>query len=185
MRRAAWGGVIGPVVFIATWAIAGAITDGYSPVDDAISDLAAVHASTRVAMTAAIVVLGVGLCCYAVALRVVLRGPAWIAAAVTAVATIGVAIAPLDHSPAVDHLHGVFAGTGYAALALTALLSVAPSNGAWSRLAAITGTVCAVALALTLTGTASGLFQRVGLTAGDAWVVASAAVMLRDPRWPR
>ena len=185
MRRAAWGGVVGPVVFVTTWAIAGAIADGYSPVDDAISDLAAVHASTRVAMTAAFIVLGLGLCSYALALRVALRGPAWIAAAVTGVATIGVAVAPLEHSSAVDHLHGVFAGTGYVALTLTALLSVEPTRGAWSRLAVITGTVCAVALALTLTGTASGLFQRVGLTAGDIWVIASAVVILRDSAWPR
>jgi hypothetical membrane protein len=183
MRRGAWGGVVGPVVFLATWAIAGATTDGYSAVTDHISDLAAVHASTRVAMTTAFVALGIGTCLYAVALRSVLRGPAWIAAVVSGLATLGVAAAPLDHSKAVDKLHGAFAGAGYVTLALTALLAVAPLDGAWAKLAAACGTLCAVSLALSLGGPAQGLFQRAGITAGDVWIVASAVAIIRRRFW--
>ena len=40
VRRAALGGVIGPVVFVGSWSGLGAITDGYSPLHDPISDLA-------------------------------------------------------------------------------------------------------------------------------------------------
>ena len=40
--------MIGPVAFVTTWALAGSATHGYSPVDDAISDLAATHARQHV-----------------------------------------------------------------------------------------------------------------------------------------
>jgi hypothetical protein len=49
VRLLALGGVIGPVAFVGSWALAGATTAGYSPLDSAISELAAVDAPTRVA----------------------------------------------------------------------------------------------------------------------------------------
>jgi hypothetical membrane protein len=170
--------VVGPTVFVASWAALGAVKDGYSPLHDPISDLAAVHASTRVVMTVAFVVFTIGLACYSCALRSALAGPAWIAALTTGIATLGVAAFPLDHSSTVDTAHGVFAGTGYVTLAATALLSIAPlariERKPWAVGAAIAGGTSAIALALTLTGSLHGLFQRSGLTAGDIWVVASA-----------
>ena len=182
-RRAAIGGIVGPVAFVGAWLTLGATTDQYSPVDDAISRLAAVHASTRPAMTAAFVVFGLGMAAYAWALRPALTGASWIAALVSGIATLGVAAFPLDHSDAVDRLHGVCAGTGYVALAGAALLAVAPLTVAgrigWARCAAITGTIAGIALALTLLGPHEGFFQRLGLTAGDVWIVASAIAVLR------
>jgi len=177
-------------VFIGAWLALGATTDQYAPVDDAISRLAAVHASTRPAMTAAFVVFGLGMAAYAWALRPALAGASWIAALVSGIATLGVAAFPLDHSDAVDRLHGVCAGTGYVALAGAALLAVAPLTRAgrigWARLAAITGTVAGGALALTLLGPYEGFFQRLGLTAGDVWIVTSAIAVLRSvPLAPR
>ena len=83
LRLLALGGVIGPLTFIGCWAIAGAVTDGYSPIDDAISDLAAVDASTRVAMTVGFVVFGLGLIAFGFALRASLTGGAWLAAIAT------------------------------------------------------------------------------------------------------
>jgi hypothetical membrane protein len=182
-RRAAWGGIIGPVVFITTWLTTGIVASHYSPVDDPISRLAAVHASTRVAMTLAFVVFGVAMMFYASALRAALPGPAWIAAGLAGAATIGVAAFPLDHSATVDHLHGVGAGLGYGALAATALLAAAPlaqeARTALAIAAVVLGTITGFALLLTLLGPAEGLWQRIGLTAGDAWVIASAVAMLR------
>lgn len=135
-------------------------------------------------MTAAFVVFTVGLCFYAWALRSILPGPAWIAAASTGLATLGVAAFPLHHSSTVDHVHGVFAGIGYVTLAATALLSVAPLNQRqhppWAYAALIAGVVSAIALALTLIGSYHGLFQRIGLTAGDIWVVTSADAIRRQ-----
>ena len=68
VRLLALGGVVGPVVFVVSWALAGATTSGYSNVDGAISDLAAVGASTQVAMTISFVVFGVGAIAFGFAL---------------------------------------------------------------------------------------------------------------------
>ena len=94
-RVLAAGGVVGPVAFVAAWTVCGAVTDGYSPVQDAISDLAAVGAPTRVAMTAGFVVFGIGVIAFGFALRAALHSRAWIAAIGTGACTIGVAATPL------------------------------------------------------------------------------------------
>jgi hypothetical membrane protein len=187
-RRAAVGGVIGPVAFVTAWSSAGFVKARYSLLHDPISDLAGVHASTRPAMTAGFVVLALGMCFYAWALHSALGGAAWVSAAMTGLATLGVAAFPLHHSSTVDSVHGTFAGIGYVTLAATALLSAAPLSRrglhGWARTATITGVVSGVALALTLAGWFHGLFQRIGLTAGDVWVVASAVAILRGS-WAR
>lgn len=187
-RRAALGGVIGPVAFVTAWSSAGLVKARYSLLHDPISDLAGVHASTRPAMTAGFVVLALGMCFYAWALHDALRGAAWVSAAITGLATLGVAAFPLHHSSTVDSVHGTFAGIGYVTLAATALLSAAPLSRrglhGWARTATIAGVVSGVGLALTLAGSFHGLFQRIGLTAGDAWVVASAVAILRGS-WAR
>ena len=137
VRLLALGGVIGPVVFVVSWALAGAATSGYSSVDGAISDLAAVGASTQVAMTVSFVVFGIGLVAFGVALREVLDGPAWIAAVVTGVCTIGVAATPL-HGWSGDEVHGTFAVLGYTAIVGVPLLAAAPLAAAGRRV----GRVC-------------------------------------------
>ncbi len=178
-RRLALGGVVGPIAFVAAWAIGGFVTDDYSPVEDAISELAAVGASTRLLMTAGFVAYGIGVGLFAVALRHALPGRAWLAAAVSALATLGVAATPLDHSAFVDDLHGVFAGTGYVALAALPLLARPYLSTPRARGASVVaGAVSGVCLALTLTGDAHGLFQRAGLGAGDIWIVATAIALL-------
>jgi hypothetical membrane protein len=182
-ERGRYGGVIGPVAFVAAWVVTGFATDGYSPVHDPISDLAAVDAPHRWWMTAGFVVFTGGLVAYGLALRARQGGPAWIAAVITGLATLGVAALPLDHSNTVDTAHGIAAGTGYVALGSTALLSaqVLARNGAiaWARFGVVIGIATLGALALTLTGSATGLWQRVGLTTGDVWIVATALA------WPK
>jgi hypothetical protein len=188
VRRAALGGIAGPAAFVAAWSVLGVVKARYSPLHDAISDLAGVHASTRPAMTAGFVGFSVGVGFYARALHAELPGPAWIAAATTAGATLGVAAFPLHHSSTVDMVHGAFATVGYVTLAATALLSAVDLERlgmhAWARGAAAAGVVSAIALALTLTGSFHGLFQRAGLTAGDIWLVAGA-VAIRLGLWTR
>jgi hypothetical membrane protein len=183
VRRAALGGVVGPIAFAGSWSVLGAITDGYSPIHDPISDLAAAGASTRAAMTAGFVVFSAGMGFYAWALRAALPGAAWTTAAATAAATLGVAAFPLHHSSRIDAVHGVFAGIGYATLAATALLSGVQfarcGMHRWARFAFAAGAVSATSLALTLVGEYGGFFQRVGLTAGDAFVVASGIAIYR------
>jgi hypothetical protein len=154
----------------------------YSSIEDAISRLAAVNADTRTLMTAGFVVFGIGLPVYAVALRKAVDGPAWITAALTGLATLAVAATPLDRSATVDRWHGVFAGLGYVTLAATPLLAFRSLRSRGHRVLAraglVAGGLSTVALLLTLTDLPTGLFQRLGLTATDLWVVASASAIL-------
>ena len=182
LRWPAIGGVVGPAGFIAAWAAGAVVSKELSPVQDAISRLAAVGADTRPLMTTGFVVFGIGLPVFATALRRHVAGPAWIAAAATGLCTLGVALAPLDRSASVDRLHAVFAGLGYLTLAATPLLAARPLRRAGHRRLAdcgiAAGSLAALSLALSLTGLPTGLFQRIGLTAGDVWIVASAAMVL-------
>lgn len=183
--RRAVGGIVGPIGFAAAWAVNGWRTSGYDPLDDAISRLAAVDAPTQAAMTAGFLVFGLGVGTYSLALRREVAGPAWIAALVSAIATVAVGATPLDAG--IDTLHGVAAGTGYLALALTPLLAARTfrreGRSAAADWSVAAGAVSALALAATVVGGPHGFLQRLGLTAGDAWLVGSAIWMLRrrDP----
>jgi hypothetical membrane protein len=180
-RLLALGGVIGPLAFIGCWAVAGAVTAGYSAVDDAISDLAAVGASTRVAMTTGFLVFGVGLIAFGMGLRMVLAGPAWIAAVVTGAGTIGVAATPLGGWSG-DAAHAVCAGIGYLSLVALPLLAAAPfaANGrrGWARASVSVAVVSGACLVASTLGPAHGFWQRAGLTVGDAWIVTVAVLIL-------
>ena len=187
-RPLAAGGIVGPVAFVSAWIGCGLATNGYSAVRNAISDLARIGAPTRAAMTLGFVVFGVAVPVYAIALRGTLAGRAWIAAVVCGISTLGVALVPLGRGT--DALHGFFASVGYVAIAATPALASAPLRRAgrarWATVSLVAAGVSAVCLALTVAGPAHGLFQRAGLAAGDAWIVASAVAILagadlRDP----
>src|SRR5690606_7489394 len=97
-RGRAVGGILGPVAFIAAWVLAGAATEGYSPRGEAISELAARGASTRVVMTAGFgaFALGVWIAAPVIGDRLG-RGVGW-ALRVAAVGTAGAAVFPLGSS---------------------------------------------------------------------------------------
>ena len=118
-------GIVGPGFFISDWAVLGARAAGYSPVHDAISELARMHAATRPAMTAGFVVLGAAVPAYALALRDALPGPAWRFAVVHGVATLGVAAFALG-TPTSGKIHGAFAGLAYASLAAVPIAAGVP-----------------------------------------------------------
>lgn len=183
---AALGLVVGPVAFVAAWVVAGNRTPGYIPTRDAISRTAAVGAPAREVMTAGFVAYAAGAMAGASALRHRLPGPAWIALAVNGLATLGVALTPLDRSPAVDAGHAVAATTGYVSLALVPLLAARPLAAGGHRRAAgasvVAGAVVAAGLAVTAVVDDVGLPQRVGLTAGDAWLVAAGLALLSGRR---
>ena len=178
---AALAGVVGPAAFIAAWGILGAGASNYSAVHDPISRLAASGASTRGAMTAGLLALGTGLVCSAIVLREELPGPAWAFAAGTGVSALGVAAAPLG-SPLRDDIHGVVATLGYATLAATPVAaSVAMARQDrrhWPRLSMVAGAACGLCLLASAALPARGLFQRVGLTSGHLWVMATCAQVL-------
>jgi hypothetical protein len=170
------------VAFISAWTIGSITTSDYSALHDPISRLAAVGADSRALMTSGFVVFGLSLPVYAYALARTVRGWAWLAATLTGLATLGVAATPLDRSPTVDTWHGVFAGIGYATLAAIPLLAARPLRRAGcrhlSRWGVAAGSLAGIALALTLTDLPTGLFQRLGLTVVDAWIVISALAIM-------
>ena len=158
-------GVIGPTAFVAAWAVAGARREGYSPVEDAISRLAELGASSRPLMNAGFVTFGLAVPAFAVAARRSLGTPAAVSLVVAGVSTLGVAATPLG--PGSDTAHGVFAAIGYVAMAAAPVL-------ADRRRGALVSAVAAASLVATTLGPAHGLFQRLGLGVVDAWIVATA-----------
>jgi hypothetical protein len=158
------------VAFAAAWIATSATTPDYSPVRDTISRLAATDAPHRGWMTAGFVVYGLGVTAFAVGdLRRSAPGPAWLVTAAAGVATVGVALTPLGPGES-DAAHWALAGAGYVGVALAPLLAVPRSR--WALAAGGVAVACLVAS--TAAGDASGLFQRAGLTAAHAWIVASA-----------
>jgi hypothetical protein len=187
--RWALGGLLGPAAFIGAWITGAVVTDvDYSSIDDPISRLAAVDAPTRPLMTAGFIGFGVGVTAFAVALRRRVPGPAWVAAVTAAGSTVLVAATPLDRSDLVDRLHGLFAGIGYAALAATPLLAAPHLLRSHQRPLGVAGIgaglVSAGALVVSLAGPPTGVFQRLGLTVTDLWIVAASTSMLLGHRWP-
>lgn len=182
-RAAALGGIVGPTAFVGAWIGGAAITTReYSAVHDAISRLAAVGNNSRSVMTAGFIGFGIGLPAYAAALRSASGGKAWVAAAVTGAATLAVAALPLDQTATIDRLHAVAAGVGYISLAAIPLLAarslVRTDHRVLAGVGVVAGGVSAVSLLLTATSLPTGLFQRIGLTSTDVWVMLSAAAMV-------
>jgi hypothetical protein len=180
-RWPALGGVVGPVAFIAAWALLGAGREGYSPVTDPISRLAAVGEPTRAAMTGAMVALGAGLALHATALHAATRdrpgrsAPA-VSAAISAAGALGVAALPLGAAVG-DGAHAGAVAVAYTSLAATPLLAARalPAGGRRARLVSVAaGLACGAALLASVAPLpATGLFQRLGLTTAHAWFIAS------------
>jgi hypothetical protein len=107
----------------------------------------------------------------------------WIAVMVSGIAALGVAAVPLGWIS--DGVHGAFASLGYVALALAPALAhrslVATGHQRAAQASLLCSGACAAALLATVTGTAHGLFQRLGLLIGHAWIVWFAVRTLRDP----
>ncbi len=179
-RTAAIGGIVGPAAFVTAWAVNGARAPNYSPVQDAISRLASIDAPTRTSMTAGLVAYGVAVPFYARAVKASLPGPTWIAAAANGVATLALAALPLDRSSAGDIGHAVAAGAAYVTLSATALLAGRSlGDGRWARVATVAGVASGLSLAVSISAAPTGLFQRLGLSIGDAWIAASAIAIVR------
>ena len=159
------------MAFVAAWATLGAGAAGYDPTRDAISRLAALGAPTRPAMTAGLVALAAGMALYGWALR---PDPAWALPVVNGAVTLVVAALPLDGS--YDTAHGVAAGLGYLTLAAV------PLAVGRRPLSIAVGLVSGLCLLLTAALDRDGLFQRLGLTVAQAWIVVSALGRLRSPR---
>lgn len=122
-------------------------------------------------MTAGLVALGAGMGAYGLALR---PRPAWLLPVANGVITLGVAAFPLDGD--YDTVHGVAASLGYVTLA-----AVPAVVGRRRPLPVAVSVVSGICLLLTTVATRDGLFQRLGLTVAQAWIVVNALGMLRSP----
>jgi hypothetical membrane protein len=177
------GGVVGPAAFVAAWAVLGSGREGYSPVVDAISQLAEVGAPTRPKMTTAMILDGVGITTYGISLFEDGSRIAANCAIVAGIATLGAGAFPLG-PPLSGRIHGVFAVVGYAGVVAT---PIAAAPGLWRQgrrrvaaLAVLTGAVSGALLFASLRGgPRRGLLQRAGLTVGDVWIAASAIERVR------
>ncbi|MDQ6840059.1 MAG: DUF998 domain-containing protein [Actinomycetota bacterium] len=179
-------GVVGPLLFVTDWAVLGAIRSHYSPINDAISRLAETGAPTRAAMTVGFIIYGGGLVAYAASPLSGLPRAVKILLAGTGVSTFGVAAFSLDAAGR-GNAHATFAGVGYATLAAAPVVAAGiwvgtADHGPWVRVSVVAGLVTAAFLIASLFAPSHGLLQRVGLTVGDAWVVATAVRALYTRR---
>ena len=170
------GLIVGPAAFISAWVASGALTEGYSPIRDHISDLAAIDAPTRPLMNLGFTAFAVAVGLAASPMRRHLGTPAAFVLGANAVLSIGIMLAPLGQSEQGDQIHGVVAGLGYLALAVTAP-AAAPVLAKRSRsLAVASAAVGAVSMASLVASLVfkdqSGFWQRAGITTTDAWLIA-------------
>jgi hypothetical membrane protein len=185
-RLRALGGVAGPIAFIGAWSILGAAKQGYSPVSEPVSRLAAKASPQRYAMTAGFVAFGLGVAQYARELRTVVPGGSAAAATTSAVATLGIALTPLGGRLG-GRPHQACAAVAYLGLTATPILAGRQLRGRGRRQAAVISTSIGIASGVFLLASAApsgkvGLWQRLGLTLGDAWIVISAIWLTRGAR---
>ena len=178
------GAIVGPLVFIASWVLGGLSLDGYRPTSDAISRLAANGESTVLILSFGLVTYAIGVGLAALVLGRAIGSPGAAALGLNALLTLGVLATPLEHSASIDRLHTAFAAAAYVALALASLLAAHTFRRTGRPKAAavsvVVGMVTAASLAATGVAEWSGLFQRVGLTVSDVWMMAVAAHVLRS-----
>jgi hypothetical protein len=161
----------------------------YSPVSQAISQLAQIGSPGRWPMTGGFLVYGAATMAFAGGSGSILPSTSRWLIGISGAATLAVAAFPLDASGR-SLLHGIAAGVGYLSLAGAPLaFSFAPGKGAgrttggFRPISLVNASVASVLAGLTsgafllasvIAGTRHGLYQRIGLTVGDAWIVATA-----------
>jgi hypothetical protein len=121
-------------------------------------------------MTAGLVALGAGMALYGWAVR---PDPAWPLPVVNGAVTLAVAALPLGG--AFDDAHGIAAALGYLTLAAV------PVAVGRRPLPVAIGVVSGLCLLLTLALDRDGLFQRLGLTLAQGWIVVNSLQRLRSP----
>ena len=174
--------IVGPAAFISAWALSGALTPGYSPTRDHISDLAAIDAPTRALMNAGFAAFAVSVAAAAVPARRFLGKPAAVVLGANALLTVGIMFAPLGRSEGGDVAHGAVAGLGYLALAAMAPSAVPTIIKRRRRLGLASvgvGVASMACLGLSLIRPEAGFWQRAGITVTDAWLITMGVLAVR------
>ena len=181
----ALAGVLAPVSFVGAWLLAGSQRAGYRPTVDHISQLAREGSPHRWLMSSGFAAFGLLAPVFAPAAARAVRSPAVRWSITTAgVTTLLVGVTPLARQPggAQDTLHGLWAGSGYLAMALTPLLAAVALRRDGRTLAAAASTAVGAVSAASLVASVAlehkGLYQRLGLGVVDLWFVAVATALL-------
>ena len=188
-RLRAWLALGGVLTLTAGWVLAGALTEGFDPVRQSISQLQRDGTTTGRAMTASFLAFSVGALALAPVLgRRIGRAPS-VALTVAALATAGAAASPLGEvrGGMQDAVHLTFGTAGYASLSVLPLLAGwalrrrAPRASAVSLLLGAITTACL--LGTVPAEAVSGALQRVGFLAGHLWIAGFAgSVLLSESR---
>ena len=184
-RGGALWGVLAPASFVSAWAVAGATRPGYDLTVEHISQLAREGAPHRWLMTTGFAAFGLLAPVFApTAARAVARPAVRWSITAAGVTTLLVGVTPLARQAGgqQDALHGLWAGSGYLAMALTPLLAATALRRDGRTLAAAAstavGAASAVSLVASLTLAHKGFYQRLGLGVVDLWFVSVAAAAL-------
>lgn len=148
---------------------------------DAISELARQGTTTQLGMTAGFIAFSVGVGGFAYALKEAFgTGPA-AAAVVSAAATLGVAATPLGTPPG-ESMHFLAAGAGYLSLSAIPALAAASLPRRSRRIAVAVSVIAGASLVSSalVPDHWDGLFQRLGLTVVDVWLVVTALRLLKE-----
>lgn len=180
-------GVFGPLLFIASWVVAGLLRDDYDITSDSISRLAEYGAPNRWIVLTGTVVVSIA----ALMLGALLRkrwGIRWGMAAIVLAGTSALALAVFPCSPGcpgiggelTDKGHSISAVVHYISFGLTPIVVALEARRYAGRryLAAsvIAGLIAGVFFLSQFTGWGpNGITQRVGLTTLDLWMVATAS----------
>ena len=183
-------GLVGPAAFITSWVVAGILRRGYDPVNQSISELAALDTPNRLIVTSGMVVFGIGAQFFAAELR--RRGQKRVSTAMTlaGLSSLGVAGFPCTlgcpgaGTSFLDTGHAVMAGIHYATFTAAPLLLSFEESASNRRrtFSAVIAIVAGAALTAQVMGWGpNGLMQRIGLTTNDIWMMVMA---LSSPSLP-
>lgn len=197
IRRAAIGGVVGPILFVLGVIVAGTMYDGYGHVSQKISELGGDGAENAIAQNANFIVLGVLMLGFAWALARVcgppLAGPALIAYFALS-SCIANALLPCDPGcegeSTVGVLHIVTGLLGFIAaiIGMFVLARRWRDDAEWgaharftkgAALAAVVGLVCFVVTQAADAPTYSGLAQRSFVIVLLVWIAVTALYLVR------
>lgn len=183
-----FGGVVAPAVFLAAAALTGLAEPGYSVVDDHLSGLAAVPASTRWLTTLAFVVLAAGIVAVGRSLGRERRAIATLAA-LAGLAVVLVGLLPRDcvdvacTAPSWHHrAHDAASVPAYLALVGLPPLVARPLGASRRVLVAVVAATVAAGLLFALDpfDRGSGMFQRVAVAVPLVWLAATTTCYARQ-----
>ncbi|MCC5947418.1 MAG: DUF998 domain-containing protein [Nitriliruptoraceae bacterium] len=199
VRLAAWAGIVGLLLYIGGWFVAGLTAPGFDPTQQAISELFAQGVAWRVRgpVVVGLLVSGAALVAFAWAVDRTApgrgrAGPALIALA--GVSTLLVVAAPCSPgcpgtgASGIDLAHTFVAGTGYLSLALAPLVLAWRLRPHWALGAAVSAAIGGASLVgfavryLDVVTAVPGLQQRAVNTLADVWYLLAAVWILRVTR---